>query len=252
MDFYLIIIMPLDEKSEEWLREYSQRYPWVQGIIEKYGLELSPYDFGFESTRALRIDKINIANLIEDVHFLKTFDEYVRARLPQNFSSVLEVGTGNWTYAFALVTFFRKYNPRASIIGIDNDPLFVNESIEGVQSRNVKGVEAVLGDINYWQGKYDIVVSICQNLTNDRHIFGPRGLTPAWDFFYNIWRSVSENGLFIIGLGFTSAGEMDAKRALTPFFKDIISNTNGYKCGKSTYPIELLMTAKPKLPAELT
>ena len=97
--------MSLEEKSEGWLREYGHKHPWARGIVETYGLDLSVYDFGFESTKAFRIDKPNIANLIEDIHFLKAFDEYVSAKLPHDFSSVLEVGTGRWTYVSALAAF---------------------------------------------------------------------------------------------------------------------------------------------------
>jgi len=185
-------------------------------------------------------------------HFLKTFDTYARERLPSNFSTVLEVGVGNWTYTFALATFFQHYNSQASIVGIDNDPLFVRIARASIQDRGLEGVEATLSDINYWSGKHDIVVNICSNLTSTEHLLGPRGLTPSIDFFRSIWKSISEDGLFVMGLGFTSASEMEARKAITPFFKDIVSNPNPYLSDKSPYPIEYLITAKPKLPQELS
>ena len=243
--------MSLDEKAKAWVRDYSNRYPWVGDIIKKYGLDLSQYDLDKELVISLGHGVLDRANLIEDIHFLKIFDEHVSGRLPRTFSSVLEVGVGKWTYAFALATFFQHYNSQVPIVGIDNDSLSVGEAKESVQYRKIKGVEAVLGDINYWSGKHDVVVNICSNLTSDENIYGPGGLTPARDFFYSIWRTISKGGLFVMGLGYTSASETAALRVLAPFFKNIVSNRNPYLTDKSTYPIEFLITGKPKLPQEL-
>lgn len=244
--------MSLDEIAKAWVRDYSNRYPWVGDIIKKYGLDLSLYNFNKELPTSLRYDMRDRARFIEDICFLKTFDEHVMKRLPPNFSTVLEIGVGNWTYAFALATFFQHYNSQAFILGIDNDPSYVEEARASIQDRNINGVGAVLGDITYWSGKHDVVVNICSNLTSDGNVYGARGLTHAKDFFYNIWRGVSEEGLFVMGLGYTSASETDALRFLAPFFKNIVSNINPYLTNKSTYPMELLITAKPKLPIELT
>ena len=242
--------MSLDEKSEKWLKEYNHKYPWVRDIVKQHGLDLSLYDLNHESDWSL-IKPIDIANLIEDVHFLKTFDEYVKERLPQNFSNVLEVGTGNWTYVSALTTFFRKYNDQVPIIGIDRDSYYVDRSTESIQNKNVKGVETALGDINNWSEKSDIVVNICSNLTNTGDVFSHRGPQLATNFFYNMWKNVSEDGLFILGLTHQKPSEENMKTFLTPYFKDIDINENKYSTNKSTYPLCYLITAKPKLPTEL-
>lgn len=243
--------MALDEKSEVWFRKYSHKYPWVHDIIEKYGLDLSLYNLNHESNWSF-IKPIDRANLIEDVHFLKTFDEYVKERLPQNFSNVLEVGTGNWTYVSALTTFFRKYNDQVHLIGIDKDPYYVDKSTESIQNRNVKGVETALGDINNWSEKSDIVVNICSNLTDNGDLYiDINKYQSAIDYVHSLWKTTSEDGLLIVGLTYTGPTEESMKTFLKSHFKDIDINENKYSTNKSTYPLLYLITAKPKLPIEI-
>ena len=68
--------MALDEKSEEWFREYTGKYPWVKNMIGKFGIDLSLYDLNTETSQASEIG-VNRSNFMEDVHFLKALDEYV-------------------------------------------------------------------------------------------------------------------------------------------------------------------------------
>ena len=129
--------------------EYSHKHPWAHNITEKYGLDLSLYDLTHETGKGYPTTILNGAHFIEDTCFLKTFEDYVKERLPQNFSSVLEVGVGLWTYVSAMATFFRKYNDQVLIIGIDRDSYSVNLARCSIRNRNVKGVDATLSDINY-------------------------------------------------------------------------------------------------------
>ena len=244
--------MSLEQQSEKWLREYSKRYPWVSHIIKKYGLDLPLYDLGIETSSAV-VPIVNRAHLIEDVHFLKTFDEYVSENLPPNFSSVLEVGVGLWNYVFALAAFFRKYNSQVPIVGIDDDPNKLETAKDFIQNRNVNGVEIDLGDITHippLSRNYDVVVNLCPNLASTGYVHNINGFQPTIDsFFSSIWNILSENGLFVMGLCHQSGKGIRA--ILAPFFKDIVVNQNPYYTNKSVYPLHCLITAKPKLQQEL-
>ena len=126
--------MTLDEEAKAWVKDYTAKYPWAREIIEKYGLDLALYDLEHETSGSTAGFKVDKSNLIEDVHFLKTFDEYIAPRLPQNFSRVLEVGTGQWIYACALAAFFRKHGGDVSIIGIDKDITYVDLARELIKN----------------------------------------------------------------------------------------------------------------------
>ena len=67
----------------------------------------------------------------------------------------------------------------------------------------------------------------------------------------NIGKRVSEDGIFILGLTDQKPSEENMKTFLTPFFKDICINENKYPTDKSLFPIQYIITAKPKLPAEI-
>ncbi len=243
--------MSLDEKSEEWYRKYSRKHPWVHDIIGKYGLDLSLYNLSRETSTFA--EPANRAHLIEDTHFLKTFDEYVRERLPHDFSNVLEVGPGSWTYVSALAAFFKKYNSEVPILGIDNNPLSVEYSRKSIENRNVKGANVTLWDVGKWPWQRDIVINLCSNLTDTGDVFiDVWKRQPTIDYVHNLWKATSEDGLLILGLTSERPSDKHMQTFLTSHFKDIDINENKYSTDKSTYPILYLITAKPKLPTELT
>jgi len=251
-------IMSLDEKSEQWYREFISRNPWVPDIVQSYGLDLSTYNLN-EDTAHPPVQEVNRASFIGDTNLLKTFDVYVRDRLPPDFSSVLEVGIGNWTYVSALATFFRTYSDNVPILGIDNSDAQYMTAIDSVEHRRVEGVEIAFTDIAEMSGEYDIVVNLCPNLTGVETlgIIG-RDLHIAYKhpgiFFEDVRKRISEDGLFVMGFIqplLDPLSEEDMETVLSPFFKDIDINKNPYRTDKSEHPIEYIITAKPKLDLEL-
>lgn len=255
--------MSLDEKAEKWLKNYKRKYPWLNDMIEKYGLDLSLYDSNEEYDHAFPSDILNRAHFIEDTHFLKTFDEYVKERLSQNFSSVLEVGIGKWSYVSAMTTFFRKYNNQAPILGIDKEPWDIKDAKKTVKNRNVTNVEPALADITQHTGNYDVVVNLCLNIIDAENIFdykesilrGELTYKSTKDFLRSIWENTSENGLFIMGINESHSqiqfSEEKIRAILTHSFKDMDIHKNKYSTDKSIYPINYLITAKPKLSTEV-
>ena len=237
--------MALDEKSEEWFREYTGKYPWVKNMIGKFGIDLSLYDLNTETSQASEIG-VNRSNFMEDVHFLKALDEYVQPRLPADFSTVLEVGVGCWTYAYAMAAFFRRHNDKAIIKGIDVDPSAIKYALDSLKNRNVLGVAAIEQSITEVEGSYDILVNICPNLQgNDWPISAFFPLKPE-KYLDSIRKKISNGGIFVLGLGNSRLSEKGAVDILRPHFQDIVTCRNRYITDKSFNPIDYLITAKPK------
>ena len=180
--------MSLEQKSEVWLEEYSKKYPWVRNIIKEYGLDLPLYNLDRETTHSSWLE-VNRANFTEDVHFLKAFDEYVTERLPANFSSVLDVGTGVWTYSFALATFFRRYKKGVPIVGIDKDPHDIQLAEDSIRNRKIQDVATYLSDIKDWSRCHDIIVCLSPNLMTSEILQHIAEFTPTRDFFYHFDQS---------------------------------------------------------------
>jgi len=255
-----MIIMSLDEKSEEWYIEFISRNPWVPDIVKGYGLDLSTYNLN-EDTPHPPIEGVNRASFIEDANFLKTFDTYVGDRLTPDFSSVLEVGIGNWSYVSALATFFRKYSDSVPILGIDNSEVQCFTAGTSLQNRNVERAEIAFIDLEEMSREYDVVVNLCPNLISvdklgvvegeerPKVVYKDPGL-----FFGDIRKRISRDGLFVMGLqpsSSTHLSEEGMETVLSPFFKDIDINKNPYRTDKSDHPIDYIVTAKPKLALEM-
>lgn len=232
--------------AEEWYSAFCSAHLWVPGIVGKYGVDLPSYDLDWETTRPVQ-EGVSRANFIEDIFFLKTFDEFVSEKLPQGFSSVLEVGIGLWSYASAMATFFRKYSPEVPIIGIDIDPSRLETARDHVENRNVKGIEIEWGDISKLEGSYDIVVNLCPNLSSAETLLSTQGYVHPTDFFRTVGSRISENGLLVFGLNAPPVSETDIEHILEPNFKDIeVNSSKLYAAHVSDYSIDLLVTARPK------
>jgi hypothetical protein len=247
------IPMILEELSQKWLENYSKSHPWVIDIVKRYDLNISEYNPPHESVKSFGLGSPpDIANLIEELHFLKTFDVYVAKGLPKNVENVLEVGPGLWTYAPALVSFFKVFNPNVTITGLEKNPHYGGFAKDHINQRKISNIGLFFEDIQNWSGEYDVVINICPNLTNDRQMYGDSGFEDSNQFFKNIWKRTSNSGLFILGIGYARASRQDAENAIEPYFKVIDSSRNPFFTDKSSYPIEDIITARPKLFKELS